>query len=508
MSDIIKVGIEFVKKHGKYPTQLELQASGITRAMIRSEFGSLELFKSELALHVQKYIVDLDNHEVRTAPDKKKKTFVITTAVAGAEVDEKFFKNIKQYCKDFDAELLVLLSLNKTSDSLIVPSILKDEAFILSDTVLNKNVFILGLKNTAARVDPITGLPRIGQRNGTFICASPKQRLKYVATGPNTLPHALMSTGAITKANYIKSRNLIDKTAYMADNDHVMGAIVLELDSNDTFHFRQIQAAMDGSFVDLGDYYTNGKKRKLAPEAIVLGDWHSGDTDPVVVNCLKDLTKRTKPKRWILHDIFDGLSINPYTKGKSVTRAKLANQGKMSLMLELEGLKADIKMMSDLVDDVVIVRSNHDDFLDRYLNGGEYVEDYNNHKIALKLAVDMLDDKNPLEEYVGKIDNVRWLKLDESFMLAGVECGMHGHLGGNGSKGTITQMETAYGSVMFGHSHTPGILRNAWNVGTSTHLELGYNTGASSWVQCSGIVYPNGQKQLVNFINGKYTTRK
>lgn len=508
MSDILEFGVAFVKKYKRYPTLVDLAAAGITRAMIRTEYDSLEGYKKVLSTHVTAYICDLSRHEHRESPKPGVKTFIITTVVAGAPLDVGFYKNVKAYCKDFNAQLLVLVSMPKTDNSLIVPKELSSDVFILEDTKLNDNVFILGLKNAANSVDPITGLPRIGQRNGTFICASPKQRLKFVPTGPNTLPHAIMSTGAITTPNYIKSKMLVDKSSYMADSDHVMGAVVLELDKDNTFHFRQIQAAKDGSFVDLGAYYVNGKKTSLAPAAIVVGDWHAGDTDPAVEEALKDLTKKLKPKRWIMHDIFDGLSINPHTLGKSIVRSKLALAGKMDLKSELEKLKADIKMMSKLVPEVVIVRSNHDDFLDRYLDTAGYVDDHTNHRLALDLAVHLLDGRNPLEEYIGKVKNVSWLKLDESYPIAGVECGVHGHLGGNGARGSITQMETAYGSVMFGHSHTPGILRNAWNVGTSTYLELGYNKGASSWVQCSGIVYPNGQKQLINFINGKYTNRK
>lgn len=508
MSDILKFGITFVKKNKRYPSLVDMASVGITRAMLRTEFDNLEGFKTQLAKHCTEYICDLSRHKHKESPKPSVKTFIITTVVAGAPLDTGFYKNIKAYCKDFNAQLLVLVSMPKSDNSLIVPKELSSEVFILEDTKLNDNVFILGLKNAANSVDPITGLPRIGQRNGTFICASPKQRLKFVPTGINVFPHAIMSTGAITNPNYMKSKVLVDKSSYMADNDHVMGAVVLELDKDNTFHFRQIQAAKDGSFVDLGAYYVNGRKQTLAPEAIVVGDWHAGDTDPKVEAALKELTKRVRPKRWVMHDIFDGLSINPHTLGKSIVRSKLALAGKMNLTLELEKLKTDINMMAKLVPEVVIVRSNHDDFLDRYLDTAGYVDDHTNHRLALDLAAHLLDGRNPLEEYIGKVKNVTWLKLDQSYSIAGVECGMHGHLGSNGSRGSITQMETAYGSVMFGHSHTPGILRNAWNVGTSTYLELGYNKGASSWVQCSGLVYPNGQKQLINFINGRYTNRK
>ena len=98
------------------------------------------------------------------------------------------------------------------------------------------------------------------------------------------------------------------------------------------------------------------------------------------------------------------------------------------------------------------------------------------------------------------------MKLDESYKIGGVELGMHGHLGSNGSRGgSPANMEMSYGKVVYGHRHTAEILRDAYCVGTSTHLTLGYNKGSSSWTHTHCLVYPNGQRQLINFINGSFT---
>lgn len=503
---LLKTVVEYIKRHKTYPTGPELKDLGYTRKTIDYHFGNITTLKALAYKQCTDVLFDLEQEQHNSAPRKSTKRFIITTAVLGSKVQKPFYKNIKKYCKDFNAELVVIPATeNLSKTGWVLDTLLKEEVIITSDLTLNDNLFILGIKADAKTADPITGLPRIGQRNGTFISASPKQRLKYVPTSLDRLPHALMSTGAITLPGYTCSNVMTTKALYMANADHVMGAIIVELDKDNNFHFRQIQSDNEGSFIDIGNMYKDGKKSRVRPEAIVLGDWHSGSTDPKVVDCLIDLTNKIKPKRWIVHDLFDGISVNPHIFDKNITRANLL--GFLNLGKDLDMVRSDLKLMSKLVDEVVVVRSNHDDFLDRYLESGFYVKEPQNHKLALQLALYKFDNKNPIEEYVGSIKNVSWLKLDESYKIAGIECGAHGHIGANGSSGSIGVMENAYGNVVYGHTHSPQILRGAWNVGTSTYLKLGYNKGSSSWVQTSCIIYPNGMRQLINFINGKYTTK-
>lgn len=510
MSEILEFAINFTRKNKVYPTLIDLARAGHTRAAVREEFYNLETLLIEVAKEVDDILFDLNRHKVNTTPSKKKR-FVITTAVIGADLNSEFYQSIKTYCKRNDAELNILISVNKATGHQILPLTLKEEKFVLSDTELNTNLFILGIRNSAAQADPITGLPRIGQRNGTFICPSPKQRLKFVATGPNRLPHAIMSTGAITKPNYIKSQLMVAKSAYMADNDHVMGAVIVELDKGGVFHFRQIQSDEKGGFVDLGRYYRKNKITKMAPSAFVLGDWHSGETDVDAVKAWLAVTDMVTPKSWIIHDGFSGNSISHHTVGKNIVKAKMAKHNELSLEKELNGYCKDLDMMVDKVGKVVIVKSNHDDFLDRYLDEGRYIADHENHRLALELATASIDGMDPLRYYYEtifkskKAKNIQWLERDEDYSIAGIQLGAHGDKGANGARGSAVSLEAAYGNCVFGHSHTPEILRGAWCVGTTSKLKLSYNVGASSWFHTSCLVYPNGQRQLINSIDGKFT---
>jgi hypothetical protein len=137
-----------------------------------------------------------------------------------------------------------------------------------------------------------------------------------------------------------------------------------------------------------------------------------------------------------------------------------------------------------------------------------YIKDPHNKKIALELALAMVNGLDPLktgvEKYLGADKPVTWLKRDEDYKIARIELGSHGDLGSNGGTHSLRSMENAYGNSVSGHTHTPEILRGAWQVGTCSLLKLDYNVGPSSWVHSSCVVYPNGGRQLINVINGKW----
>jgi hypothetical protein len=232
----------------------------------------------------------------------------------------------------------------------------------------------------------------------------------------------------------------------------------------------------------------------------------------VVASNTIQIIKALKPKYIVLHDAFNGLSINHHEEHAQISKAKRVANNKHKLEDEVERLTQDIEDFIKLNTNVVIVKSNHDEFLCKhYLQYGKYIHDPQNHRYALPLAISMLDGIDPLQYAVeNKLsnakykNNITWLKRDDDFCIAGIQLGAHGDKGSNGSRGSLHSMESAYGNCVTGHSHTPGILRGAWAVGTSSLLKLNYNTGPSSWLQAHCLVYSNGSRQLINIINGKW----
>jgi len=166
------------------------------------------------------------------------------------------------------------------------------------------------------------------------------------------------------------------------------------------------------------------------------------------------------------------------------------------------------------------VASNHNDWLHRWIlerdwktlsprDRGFYL------KVASKLYEQSKlltgDDAEKLnafillaKEHFANVPNVKVLDYEESSVVEGVECGMHGHYGPNGSRGSARNMRRIGVKSIIGHSHTPAIEEGCYQVGTSTKLSRGYTHGPSSWLNTHCLIYPNGKRTLINVIDGKW----
>ncbi len=522
---IINVYLRLVRKLGMHPTLPDMAKAGVSRMQITRHFaGITELgaaAKAESpAAFKQIMDGDLFSHERFAEVNKqvaRHKRYVVTTAITGAKVHPGFLAAIRTYCAEHAALLLVLPNMDPAaivSKKRFFDPALHDDMIVTRDLRLNRNLFISSIKLSAKHIDPITGLGRIGQRDGSFIYASPKQRLKMVATGTTGLPHALMTTGACTLADYDSDRYLSHRTSYIAEHDHVLGAIIVEVADDRHFHFRQVQADKQGRFADLGRRYSGAGSEEYRPAAMVLGDWHSAQNDPVArvafVEGSCSLQALVQAKAVVLHDVFDGLSISHHEERNTILRAQRAARNQLDLGRELALLASDLRMFIQKFERVYVARSNHDEFLDRYLREGRYLNDSQNYATALRLATAMvMHGSNPVQvgaEMFGlpKNHGIVFFGRNDSLRIGGVEVAWHGDKGANGSRGSLAAMEKACGASVSGHAHTPEILRRARQVGTCSILRPDYAQGPSSWLTTSALLYPDGAVQLINVIEGAY----
>jgi hypothetical protein len=183
--------------------------------------------------------------------------------------------------------------------------------------------------------------------------------------------------------------------------------------------------------------------------------------------------------------------------------------GKDSLKKEIDYMLAWLNRMRKY--NLVIVRSNHDHFVDRYLENSNWKDNLQNSVEYMEYCKVLLEGKAPKGIIPYIIDknfkDIKTLGRLDSFKVSGVECGVHGDLGQNGSFATLSQFRRLNSKICIGHSHTPGRKDGALQVGTMSKLRM-YNLGISTWMHSSVLIFKSGKMQHVNIIDGEYTTFK
>ncbi len=436
---------------------------------------------------------------------KGKRTYIISSIIPGCPIENNFLKSIQKYCKENRAKLVLLpmrgiaSKLEEFSEEVLG----KVENSIYTEYVFNSNIIAKDLFVSPSQGNPLTGLENIAEKT-SIIIASPKQNFSTIPVGNIGIPHILASTGSISQPSY--SNN---KIGVLSASNHVIGAIILEVEDDEIFHFRQIQANRDGSFNDISKLYTPYVIKTVRSKALVLGDLHCGFESKSAMKAWKEVISTTKPEKVVIHDLFDGRSISHWIDKDLSQKGNRSGVFKF-LETELNNTGRFLRDMTKMFPKVnfIISRSNHDEFLDRYLSSARFVDDPHNYRLALELAIYQFDGHNPLQKYIEKnfpdIKNVTWLKRDQDYKIEGVLVSAHGDEGANGSRGSAIGLSKVYHNCIIGHSHSPRVYNKTWQVGTSTVFDMPYVSGPSSWLHCSCSIFEKGNRQFIISIDGKW----
>ena len=519
--EVISMYKDIVSETGEKPSRADFLDRGVTKDKLARRFSGIERLHDYMRENHSDFlskhfssIEDVFTND-RNPIHSKKKRFVITTAVADAEAHMGFLSAIDTYCKMNNADIIVMPAESITNSfekkTATFDKVFSDSKylFVQEDTSLNSNISLCSIQVSAKQIKPITGLSRIGNREGSYVFASPKQFLEYTPSGNDRgKNYSIMTPGACTKPAYYTETFVSKRLSYIAEHDHTMGAIIVEIQDDKVFHFRQIQCDDDGAFADLGVMYTPDGETYETEVNVVYGDLHAQHVDFGALDAFNHLFSGMKVSSVYLHDVFDGNSISHHIQ--SITeRQERAHKKLDNLVDELICTHHIITDIEDTIkpETVFIVKSNHDEFLDRYLSSGRFVDDPVNHYTALKIATAQFEDEDVLKRGFGVVgkDVGSWVFLQrgDSSKIAGIECASHGDLGLNGARPSLNGLEKIYGDCVIGHNHSGAIQRGVFRVGTLSDLDLGYNRGPSSWTQTCCLVYENGQRQLINYINGK-----
>jgi len=436
----------------------------------------------------------------------------ITSAQAEARPVKPFLETF-QYATD---NMVVLPMIGKSGAEEILHSHFNDYDVCEKERKLNNNLGIAQFHVRPYQIDPVTGLNRFAQRDTSKIFASPKQRLKAIATS-NKYPKYLATTGACTEPNYATGETVSAERRRLggiAQRDHIIGGIIVDVIDKEKYLMRHIRSNHTGKFIDQGILYDGTKDPVwVGAEHLIVGDRHCGITDPQAKKATVEMIKWFKPKELWEHDFSDMHSICHHNKGKIGYLVQFADMyHNWNLEAEVKDNLTDLLELHDLMDGrrINIVYSNHcPGFLERYLTSMDFVEDVQNAKFAARLFSAQVQGENPykaaLEIVHGKPlpRNIVFLNKYSDERRYGVQLASHGHLGKNGGQGTTQSHETDFGKSVSGHSHLEEILRETFKVPTIQLMRLPWQAGGpSTSSHGNATLYHNGVVQLQRIIDG------
>lgn len=480
---------------------------------------------------------DLERKESVTSGDVKRNVsgftrYVITAAQNATPAHPGFLASILNYCEENDAQFIVIPYRYKNPTSLWndnnkdqewwTPSITE---YIVDETVrLSDNTVVLGnVKVQPTAEAPLSGFDGYTGMDSAII-GHPKVQLRTVPTPSQHLPKILTTTGAVTIPNYTDS-----KAGFKGGFHHSLAALIVEIDSQNNCHIRHIHGDdAVGSFYDIDKLYTpEGVTSGHRISALITGDSHAEFMDETVLAATymdeSSIVNTLKPEVIVRHDVEDFYARNHHHRGNDIIAFGKHHFGRDNVEESLQ-MTADFLDLTTFPDSVnVIVKSNHDEALNRWLKEAEprfdqenavlyYWLKYNQMK-SVKMTPTGFASMDPFEFWCHNPENGKglknkeqtlFLKRDESFRVHGIELGFHGDIGPNGSRGSIKSFSKIGPKTIIGHSHSPGIYEGCYQVGVSARLDLEYASGPSSWLHTHCIIYADGARTLVNIIGGKW----
>lgn len=437
--------------------------------------------------------------------DKTKNVFLISCAQNATPVNKNFVHNMEAYANHINGEILVIPIRYRnptTIDGEKKEDDWWDEKIIpylsLKRHQLNKNVTVLSdVKTQPTDSMPLNGFEALANQ-GTLILAHPRVHMKSLPTLDDS-PKMMFTTGCCTKDNYINS-----KRGKIGEFHHTYGFVVVEIEDDETYYIRQVTATDNGNFNDLYFNVQNGEvKRNSSVAALIKGDIHYGEHDQQVLDVsFNKLVPKLTPGYVVLHDVFDGKSVNHHDENNFIIQYQKEQNNENSLQNEIDNLLEWVNTIKQ--HNLVVVFSNHDDFLNRYIINKDFKKDIKNAKEYLKYAQILLEDKAPngLIAYCinEKFPQVKCLGRDDNFKVLGWELAVHGMDGVGGTRGSIAQYKKLNTHIITGHAHNPCRMDGAVQVGTNSKLRLGYNHGMSSWVHSDAIIHYDKKVQQIFYI--------
>lgn len=463
--------------------------------------------------------------EIPVVQAKLKKGRVHRFLISGAQDDtpvfEPFLKNLEAYAAHIGAQILIggyTYQLGVFSDHAAETNVYDSRLspYLRHDRVqLTADLLYLGNSN----ILPTTANPLNGwttaNRGGHVVIPHSRIALESIPRMQGQPPRYATTTGTVTKPNYTP-RAAGQKSIF----HHTYGAVVAEIDADGEVFLRHVTADESGCFQDLDVFVENGRchpGRRV--KAVTWGDVHHEQLDPVIslaswgvdletstVLSRDNILDGLMPEFQFMHDSLDFRRRNHHDVKNPHQKARILKATNDNVEAEVVAAAGFINAASRDWCLTVMVESNHDAALAKWLASPEGQMDgenayYWHHLNAMwHRSIRDGDEVNVVEAAMreaGLEDHVHFVPAGGSFVLAGVECGMHGDLGVSGSRGSPNQYRRFGPKTSTGHTHTPKIVEGVFVAGVSAKLDQGYNKGPTTWAHAHIVLYHNGKRALI-----------
>lgn len=399
------------------------------------------------------------------------------------------------------------------------------EPYIVDENVLiAQSLVMAGRQNILpTRKFPLSNKADLHGRHSNIIPHT-KMHLVSVPSMADEYTKLNISTGTMTQRNYIQK-----DAGIMAEQEHSYGFLIVEVDDQQRWYPRHVEIDETDAFYDTGpDPYTGlyiqaGQvKEAHAALAVNWGDTHASEMDLWVrETCFgpDGILNELEPRFQFHNDLFSMRSRghhdmkDPYRMYEK--HADEEESVEDELVVTAEVLKESDRKWCE----TVVVPSNHDLHLDRWTMEADWRQDPLNARLIIELvgeklrAIDEGDKDFSLLEYslrsMQEFDNVRFLSLDESFVIGkrdefvGIECGLHGDLGPNGARGSDHSLLKLGRPINKGHNHQATRLGLVMSAGACAET-FPYMKGPNSHSVAHILTYVNGARTHLIMFDRKW----
>jgi hypothetical protein len=392
---------------------------------------------------------------------------------------------------------------------------------------LHKRVqFASEMNISPTAVSPLTGLNSYIDATCT-VFPHTKRAVESIPRGSYEEPIHTWTTGAVSVPNYV-----LQKAGLKALKAHTIGCVIVEIDTDDNVFIRNVDCdPQTGELWDLdlhvdrgvvrpakevrADYALPGPvlglgciHRRILNEAHGRGVWGLGgmpSTDDPIIDAMDASAQ-------VFNDMLDGQSINHHEDSDPIALYARHVFKRGSLDDELNQAADFLAETRRPTCETILVYSNHDDFVRRWLNKPSDRIEVQNSKLYHRLNFEMREalDRGENVNIFEKMMRERapdtyftFATADDRCERFGTSFNFHGDKGVGGSRGSTVGLTRLGVSIAKAHDHAMTWREKVKSMGNLI-WKADYATGPTCWTGAYLLVHCNGSTQMANMVGEKW----